>query len=72
MKIIAAYDSEGRILAAMIDEGYEGPRPVSDEGIQVGTFDVDTLDMSADNSLGLEEICTTFRIDSKSQALVRR
>ena len=73
VKITAAYDSDGRILAAIIDEGYEGPRPVPGEGIQVGTFDVGTSDVSADvNSLSLEEICTTFRIDPESQGLVRR
>jgi hypothetical protein len=68
MKIIAVYDSDGRILAAVMDDGYGGPRPVPAEGTQVGTFNV-----SAEvHSLGLEEICTRFRIDSKSQDLVGR
>jgi hypothetical protein len=69
MKITAVYDNDGRILAAVMDDGkYDGPRPVPAEGMQGGTFD---LPASA-NSLGLEEICTTFRVDAKSKSLTKR
>lgn len=66
MKITAVYDSEGRILGAIIDdEKYDGPRPAPTQDMQVGTFDVP----ASVSSLDLNEICTTFRVDSRSNSL---
>jgi hypothetical protein len=69
MKIIAVYDNEGRILAAVMDDGkYRGPRPVPAEGTHGGTFEVP----ASVHSLSLEEICTTFRVDPKSKTLAKK
>ncbi len=62
MKITAVYDREGTILGAVIDdERYDGPRPVPIDGMQVGKFEVPT----SVRSFALDEICTTFRVNSK-------
>lgn len=64
MKITAVFDNEGTILAAVMEnEEYDGPKPEPAEGMHSGTFDVPA---SAD-VLGLEEICSTFRVDPRSK-----
>jgi hypothetical protein len=68
MKITAVYDRKGNILGAVVDDGnYNTPRPLATDGMQVGTFIVpDSV-----SSFALDEICLSFRVDSKSKALVR-
>lgn len=69
MKLIAAYDSKGNILGAIIDDGeYDRPRPVPTEGMRLGTFELP----ESTRSLALEEICTTFRVDAQSETLVKK
>jgi hypothetical protein len=73
MKITVVHDNDGRILAAVMDgEEYDSttprPRPVPGEGLQLGTFEVP----ASVDSPALEEICTAFRVDSKSKTLVKR
>jgi hypothetical protein len=66
MKITALYDGDGHILAAVVDNGeYDIPRPVAGEGQKSGTFEVP---QSAE-TLSLEQICTTFRVDPTSNRL---
>ena len=67
MKIIAVYDSSGSILAAVVDDGKpDMPRPVPDHGTQkVGTFRIP----ESISSLPIEQICTTYRINSSTGTL---
>jgi hypothetical protein len=67
MNITAVYDENGRILAAVVDDGeYDGPQPVPGEGARVGTFAVpDAL-----NGRALEDICIALRVDTASNRLV--
>ena len=68
MKITALYDSEGIILAGVVDDGrYDLPRPKPQDGQQVGTFDVPPTFAA----LALDEICTTFRVDTRSMGLTK-
>ena len=67
MKITALYNGRGAILAAVaVDDAYRGPVPVASRGTKVGVFDVP-------ESVGkrrLDEICTSLRVDVRSQRLV--
>ena len=66
MKIIAAYDESGRILAAIEDDGRDdSPRPLEGEGMKVGSFEVP----SELYSRSLEEICTSTRVDVSTNRL---
>ncbi len=68
MRIVAAYDAKGVIKAAAVDDG-RGPVPVPYQGTKVGVFDVPSPGEGA-YELRLDEVCTTFRIDTDSQRLV--
>ena len=66
MKIIAAFDESGRILAAIVDDGRDdSPRPMPGNGVRVGSFDL-PLDSY---SRSLEEICTSMRVDPSENRL---
>lgn len=68
MKIATVYDNDGRILAAVMDDGtYDGPRPVADRKSHAGVFDLPATEAK----LTLAEICTRYRIDRKTSGLVR-
>jgi hypothetical protein len=70
MRIIALYNAEGLILAAVaIDGQYHGPVPVASEGTKVDMFDVPASGEGA-SELRLDEICTNFRVDVGSRRLV--
>jgi len=69
MKITALYNAGGAILAAVaIDDSYDGPVvvPVASRGTKVGVFDVP----ESVSKLRLDEICTSLRVDVRSQRLV--
>jgi hypothetical protein len=67
MKILAIYDSDGNIVAAVRTEaGYDGPVPVPGEGHGSGEFDVP----ASARELDFHEMCTTFRVDTTERRLV--
>jgi hypothetical protein len=67
MKIVAVYNGQGVILAAVVVDGqYKGPVPVAGDGHKSGTFEV-----SGTGAMGLDEVAKTFRVDLASQRLVR-
>jgi hypothetical protein len=71
MRIIAAYDAKGVIKAAAVIDGRKGLVlvPVAYKGTKVGEFDVPSPREGA-SELRLEEVCTTFRVDTRAQRLV--
>jgi hypothetical protein len=67
MKLTVLHDPEGVILAAVASTGRnEGPVPVASDGNKVGTFDVPPTAVH----LGLDKICTSFRVDVASRRLI--
>ena len=68
MKITAVYDKDGRIVAAVADDGrYDGPRPVPSNGMRAGSFEVPS-DLHARS---LDEICTSMRVDAAANRLAK-
>lgn len=62
MKIVALYNAEGRILAAVVDnDHHKGPklRPVASRGNTLGTFEVP----EPARKHSLSEICASHKID---------
>lgn len=69
MKLNTLYDNDGRIIAAVVDDGtYDGPRPVPDKNSYVGVFEVP----ATKGKLSLEEVCKGLKVDMKAQRLIQR
>jgi hypothetical protein len=71
MKILALYNAEGHILAAVIeDDNHKGPklRPVAPHGATLGTFEVP--EQARKHSLS--EICANHKIDVGGKRLVAK
>jgi hypothetical protein len=68
MKITAVYDEDGRIVAAVVDDGRDdSPRPVPRDGMRIGSFEVP----SALHDRPLDEICTSMRVDTVACRLAK-
>ena len=71
MKIVALYNAEGRILAAVVDnDHHKGPklRPVASDGNTLGTFEVP----EPARKQTLSEICANHKIDVGGKRLVAK
>ena len=66
MRILAVYDSTGRILAAAeIDADYAGPVPVAGDGHETGEFDVP----ESARDLDFAAVCTRMRVNPEQRRL---
>jgi hypothetical protein len=71
MKIVALYNAEGRILAAVVDDDHhKGPklRPVASHGNALGAFEVP----EPARKHSLSEICASHKIDVGGKRLVAK
>ncbi len=71
MKIVALYNVEGHILAAVVDDdNHKGPklRPVASHGTTLGTFEVPETAVK----LPLGEVCANYKIDVGGKRLVAK
>jgi hypothetical protein len=71
MKIVALYNAEGHILAAVVDDDHhKGPklRPVPPPGATLGTFEVP----EPARKHTLSEICANHKIDVGGKRLVAK
>jgi hypothetical protein len=71
MKILALYNAEGHILAAVVDDGHHKGtklRPVAPPGATLGTFEVP--EQARHNTLS--EICANHKIDVGGKRLVAK